>query len=253
MSTSLSISPWETIRHFSFSLPFAFDADTNHHARLHLACSASRVVLGYKNRVYLYSLPAFDLIDTLELGEFSTLNSIHVFGTALVVACDVQSLGHSAEGSSMYIWDLSSGKIIGTIEGCGLSLYVRKSFCHPWAEAARTKQNDTWHRPGSSKHPLLIVSSKVDERFEAKGEDYILKTYVLRDTHTEGTDAAVEGRQSPPQILPALIIRPIHAASCLDSMGKTALTGGRDATVRAWDILTGECSMILIGHTSTGI
>ncbi|PPQ96505.1 hypothetical protein CVT26_010440 [Gymnopilus dilepis] len=232
MSTSLSISPWETIRRFSFSLPFAFDADTNHHARLHLACSATRVVLGYKNQVYLYSLPAFDLIDTLEPDEFSTLNSIHILGTIPVVTCDLQSPGHSGEGSCMYIWDLSSGEIIGTIEGCGLSLYVRKSLCHPWAEAATAKQNDKWDRPGTSKHPLFIVSSKVDERFEAKGlgEDYILKTYVLHDTHTEGTDAAVEGRQSPPRILPAMTIRPIHAASCLDSMGRTALTGGRDAT-----------------------
>ena len=44
----------------------------------------------------------------------------------------------------------------------------------------------------------------------------------------------------------------IHEVRCLESFGRTSVTAGPDGSVRIWDILTGECKMVLIGHAASG-
>lgn len=43
-----------------------------------------------------------------------------------------------------------------------------------------------------------------------------------------------------------------HAVRALAAHGRTLVSGSYDATVRVWDIITGESKFILIGHTQKG-
>jgi F-box and WD-40 domain protein CDC4 len=43
-----------------------------------------------------------------------------------------------------------------------------------------------------------------------------------------------------------------HAVRALAARGRILVSGSYDCTVRIWDIITGECKWILIGHTQKG-
>ncbi len=43
-----------------------------------------------------------------------------------------------------------------------------------------------------------------------------------------------------------------HAVRALAAHGRTLVSGSYDATVRVWDIITGECKFTLTGHTQKG-
>lgn len=43
-----------------------------------------------------------------------------------------------------------------------------------------------------------------------------------------------------------------HAVRALAAHGRTLVSGSYDATVRVWDIVTGDCKFILTGHTQKG-
>ena len=43
-----------------------------------------------------------------------------------------------------------------------------------------------------------------------------------------------------------------HAVRALAARGRTLVSGSYDCTVRIWDIITGECKLILVGHTQKG-
>lgn len=41
-------------------------------------------------------------------------------------------------------------------------------------------------------------------------------------------------------------------AVAVESTGKFAVTGGADGTGRVWDLQSGNCIQLLLGHTSLG-
>jgi len=43
-----------------------------------------------------------------------------------------------------------------------------------------------------------------------------------------------------------------HAVRALAARGRTLVSGSYDCTVRIWDIITGECKWVLVGHTQKG-
>jgi F-box and WD-40 domain protein CDC4 len=44
-----------------------------------------------------------------------------------------------------------------------------------------------------------------------------------------------------------------HAARALAARGRTLVSGSYDCTVRVWDIITGKCQWVLVGHTQKGM
>lgn len=44
-----------------------------------------------------------------------------------------------------------------------------------------------------------------------------------------------------------------HAVRALAARGRTLVSGSYDCTVRIWDIITGNCKWVLIGHTQKGV
>ena len=67
-------------------------------------------------------------------------------------------------------------------------------------------------------------------------------------THNSDTEEI----QDSAIVAPPMTIFLDHHVRCHASIGRTAVTGGSDATVRVWDIITGECQQVLIGHRSDG-
>ena len=43
-----------------------------------------------------------------------------------------------------------------------------------------------------------------------------------------------------------------HTVRALAARGRTLVSGSYDGTVRVWDIITGECKRVLVGHTQEG-
>ena len=101
------------------------------------------------------------------------------------------------------------------------------------------------------KGPLLIVADS-DGTPEIQHKPSLLQIYLIHDIATGSTGVPTKSGQGFPSVLPKISISPIHLVRCLVSMGRTAVTGGYDATVRLWDIIRGECHMVLMGHANTG-
>jgi len=43
-----------------------------------------------------------------------------------------------------------------------------------------------------------------------------------------------------------------HAVRALAARGRTLVSGSYDSMVRVWDIITGTCKWVLVGHTQKG-
>ncbi|PPQ80258.1 hypothetical protein CVT26_012049 [Gymnopilus dilepis] len=216
MSTPSRPPASEAPRQLTVPLPLKFDLEddeSNYDPDIPYASSSTHLVLGYKNSVCIYSLPAFDLVDTIHPGNLvEHKGSLRVYGRFLVVMHS-ESYGSNAfeDRCLLYIWDLLARKHIGTVIRNSQSYQVYMSVSLPSAKISEDGKlegtSQKWPQD-----PVLIVASPMQNTL--KGATY-----------------------------------GIHLVRCLASAGRTALTGGWDGTVRAWDIIVGKCQMVFIGHT----
>ncbi|PPQ81413.1 hypothetical protein CVT26_007687 [Gymnopilus dilepis] len=225
MSTSSSplLPAWEEPREFSLPVPFDHQTDLE----LLLACSATHVVLGRENNslIYLYSLPTFNPTDL----QFSYLRSLEIYGETLI------AVARRYTGYVLYFYDLSTGECLDVVNGGHRCPTV--SF--PETELVEAEGNGKLVREEWPKHPTLVIF--------VPGQ--ILRTYRLHRSFKRSTPVInTEGVQESVTMVPEITISLSPNVQCHASMGRTAVTGGDAATVRVWDIITGECRQVLIGH-----
>ncbi|PPQ75805.1 hypothetical protein CVT26_001456 [Gymnopilus dilepis] len=244
MSTLITSPPsaWEKPKQFSIPLPFDYDPMK---VDLGLACSSTHLILSHSGQIYIYSLPTFNLVHVLGREELSNPVSLEIHGEILVVKCR----SNGKEGSNfnracaLYFWDLRAGEHLGTLELPDIWVYVKVSS--PKIELVEMEENGKLAREEWPKNTTLIVCS-------AQGQ--FLRAYTLHRSSTGSTgDDVDEGVQENSTMLPTMTISLSHSAGCHASIGRTAVTGGFDASVRVWDIITGECRLVLIGHYSGGV
>ncbi|PPQ75806.1 hypothetical protein CVT26_001455 [Gymnopilus dilepis] len=223
MSMNSLPSALEEPRQFSVPVPFDYHPDQ---WQALLACSETHVALGQRdnNRVYLYSLPAFN-VDVLELEGLSHLESLEIYGKILL----------ARDKDILYFYDLSTGKSIGVPPDD----YWNATTSFPGTELVETEENGRLIREEWPKVPTLVICSA----------DQTLQTYMMgrsfeRSSHNIDTE---EGEESATRV-PVLTTSLRHRVKCQASLGRTAITGGYDATVRVWDLITGECRQVLMGH-----
>ncbi|PPQ81408.1 hypothetical protein CVT26_007680 [Gymnopilus dilepis] len=235
-------SAYENAR--SFSVPFPPEIDVTNQRLLALECSATRMVLGFNEYIYILSLPAFNLVHILEPKKHSRFRGIEVHGKLLVVTYSEETPdGTFPRGSFLYIWDLLAGRNLGTVVVLdGLS--YKPTISAPETELVEIEENGMLIKQEWPDIPLLIISSKANSEFETH-----LNIYILECPDTEHTFGRLQRVEDSFVVLPVKIIRPTHWVYCIASMGRTAVTGGWDAIIRVWDIITGECRLVLIGHT----
>ena len=244
MSTFSIPSAWLKPRQFSVPLPS--DIHSGESSGPGFACSENHVVLGSKSHVYIYSLRSFDLLHTIEPGELSDWDSIRILGRFLVVTC--QSPGcsdHSGEVSdwSLYIWDLPGGQHVGNVDYRGTMFDLGRRISVPLSERVEIEDNGNLVGQDWPRDPLLIIHSRGSTE---------LRVHMLRHADAEGSEGHVERRHRPLHLLPAIPVSSSCDILCLASIGRTAIAGGNDASVRVLDIITGECRWVRLCHTDAG-
>lgn len=114
---------------------------------------------------------------------------------------------------------------------------------------------------GSRDHSLRIwrLPGRRDDEYRCKGADpeddpaevnfqlVFFMRKVLTSSHVPQEDV----RLNPFHL--RLLEGHAHAVRALAAHGRTLVSGSYDATVRVWDIITGECKFVLSGHTQKGI
>ncbi|PPR00965.1 hypothetical protein CVT26_015558 [Gymnopilus dilepis] len=226
MSTSSLPPAWENPRQFSLALPF--EVDPLKDLSPHLVCSDTHMVLSYENRVYIHSLPSFALIHTMKTGLLRSFEPIRIHRRMLIVVSEEDDSNLLV---SLHIWDLARGKLIGTVKTSGDKFGGSESgswFGHR-IEAQVADLDDNAKQWGRSKDLMLILYCE---------GSHVLETYVLPDKAEQGL--------SP--MLPVTEIHSVHDIYSLTTLGRTVVTGGFDSTVRVWDVITGDCRLVLMGH-----
>ena len=115
-------------------------------------------------------------------------------------------------------------------------------------ELVEVEENDKLVREEWPKNPTLVICFT--------NPTQVLRTYELHHSVGRGTpisDAEDSEVQGCAAMVPRMTISLCHGARSLTSLGRTAITGGSDATIRTWDIITGECLQVLIGHLAAGM
>ncbi|PPQ97427.1 hypothetical protein CVT26_006775 [Gymnopilus dilepis] len=140
---------------------------------------------------------------------------------------------------AVYVWDLESGRCSGALGEQSATVgffHISISLPEPVVEVEQSDRMEA---------PLLVAEASFDV------ETWMLRTYILADTleAAKAEDAPIEDSSC---ILPLVkgtdVIHEIH---CLESFRRTSVTAGPDGSVRIWDILTGECKVVLIGHAAS--
>ena len=225
------LSTWKNPDQFLVPLPLKLDS-SNFSLPRDLACSANHLVLGYTNRFYVYSLPSFRLLHVIEPKDLPRRHNLEIYGELLVVRCSYGSENSFSEASSLFIWDLSTGQSLGSV---GLDFSHTPRISAPESELVDIEQNGISVRQEWPKKPVLIITTTDSPR---------LRVFMRH------SDGSAEEEQGESTMQPVTTIRPDHLVYGLSSRGRTAVTGGHDATVRVWDIMTGECQLVLLGHTA---
>ncbi|PPQ78477.1 hypothetical protein CVT26_005150, partial [Gymnopilus dilepis] len=242
MSTPSLPSSWGEPRQFAVPLPFDYDPIIS---RLLVACSATHGVLGltYSQHVYIYSFPAFDLVHVLGPEEIPNYMDLEIHGEILVVKCS-NVTDDPVGGCWLYFWDLAGGMTLGKAT-LDVDHYYNVGVSAPGTELVEVEEHGELIRDVWPKIPTLIVISP---------DSLFLRTYTLHHSVAQACPASEDIRgeeiQGSSAMLPVMTIPKIHRVICHASVGRTAITGGQDATVRVWDILTGQCRLVLIGHGS---
>ncbi|PPQ78410.1 hypothetical protein CVT26_007766, partial [Gymnopilus dilepis] len=228
------------------TVPLPPKIDPEDHQYIEFASSSTHLVLGCNNSVSIYSLPAFDLVDTISPGRLLRyFDPLRVYERLLVVICDsYESEDPFKECCFLYIWDLSSREHIGTVIYNVNRTQILMSVSLPLAETPDDgeRSSEPLKRP---RDPFLILC------VQANGTLAELETYVLSHQDKKSVEGCIERTREPMVMTPAATICSVHLVYCLASMGRTALTGGWDRTVRAWDIIVGNCQMVFIGDSDS--
>ncbi|KDQ61216.1 hypothetical protein JAAARDRAFT_191318 [Jaapia argillacea MUCL 33604] len=135
------------------------------------------------------------------------------------------------------IWDLSTGRCTHVFGGHTSTLRCLAIVKPEWLDMVG--EDGTVTRERWPKAPLIVTGSRDhslrvwslprpgDAEYQCCGADEDIKDNPYHKFHLEGHD---------------------HAVRALAARGRTLVSGSFDCTVRIWDIITGKCKWVLVGH-----
>ncbi|KAF8323591.1 WD40-repeat-containing domain protein [Cantharellus anzutake] len=149
------------------------------------------------------------------------------------------------------IWDLATGRNTHVFGGHTSTVRCLAVVRPTWIE----KDDGSGVKEKWPKRTLIVTGSRDHSlrvwRLPGRGED----EYRCFGADTTEDDPAEVGhyyyiedvRENPYHI--RLLEGHTHAVRALAAHGRTLVSGSYDATVRVWDIITGDCKFTLTGHT----
>ncbi|KAJ4478482.1 cell division control protein 4 [Lentinula aciculospora] len=144
-----------------------------------------------------------------------------------------------ASGSSdktVRIWDLASGKCLHIFRGHTSTV---RCLVVVYPTLIESSMNDKDLYP---KLPLIVTASR----------DKSVKVWSIpgKDEHNFVADEGADASDNPHHLFNLTgHTQPVRG---LSAHGRTAVSGSYDHTVRVWDIISGECRHVLIGHSKKG-
>ncbi|KAF7363957.1 WD40 repeat-like protein [Mycena sanguinolenta] len=134
------------------------------------------------------------------------------------------------------IWDLVSGRCTHVFGGHTSTVRCLAIVQPEWVEM------DDGRREKWPKRALIVTGSR----------DHTLRVWTLPRSGDAGYSCFDEGDPDDADDNPyhrLFLEGHDHAVRALAARGRTLVSGSYDCTVRVWDLVTGECKWILVGHT----
>ncbi|KAJ7355927.1 WD40-repeat-containing domain protein [Mycena albidolilacea] len=134
------------------------------------------------------------------------------------------------------IWDLASGRCTHVFGGHTSTVRCLAIVQPEWVEMEDGRR-EKW-----PKRALIVTGSR----------DHTLRVWMLPRSGDAGYSCFDEGDPDDADDNPyhrLFLEGHDHAVRALAARGRTLVSGSYDCTVRVWDLVTGACKWILVGHT----
>ncbi|KAK7019290.1 WD40 repeat-like protein [Favolaschia claudopus] len=134
------------------------------------------------------------------------------------------------------IWDLVTGRCTHVFGGHTSTVRCLAIVQPEWVEMEDGRR-EKW-----PKRALIVTGSR----------DHTLRVWTLPKPHEAGYSCFDEGDPDDADDNPyhrLFLEGHDHAVRALAARGRTLISGSYDCTVRVWDLVTGDCKWVLVGHT----
>ncbi|PPR07272.1 hypothetical protein CVT26_012432 [Gymnopilus dilepis] len=225
----------EEPNHFSFPLP----SDPEHRhgnvsPRIRLGLSLDYLITGIGTTIHVYALPDFRHIHSLACEDGTLIQALEIHNDILVTASE----NVLVPNDTIRVWDLVSGTCLCSVPHPehDVDEFFVMSIYKPETEVSAAEEHG---RESLSKMAMYRL------------HDPILSIWALANSSYEAAKIIEQDVDANPFLLSNIQARN-HDISSVMVKGRRALTGGLDDVVRLWDIVTGECKLVLIGPTGQG-
>ncbi|TFK36328.1 WD40-repeat-containing domain protein [Crucibulum laeve] len=186
--------------------------------------------------IHVYSPVTGELLRSLEGHE----------GGVWALAASKDTLVSGSTDRTVRIWDLSTGKCTHVFGGHTSTVRCLAIVKPEWVDVEHdgVMKKEKW-----PKRPLIVTGSR----------DHSLRVWTLpRPGEAEYRFFGPDDAEVDPSDVCDAEENPYHrlhleghdhAVRALAARGRTLVSGSYDCTVRIWDIITGQCKWVLVGHT----
>ncbi|CAL1705485.1 unnamed protein product [Somion occarium] len=167
-------------------------------------------------------------------------------GGVWALAATKDTLVSGSTDRTVRIWDLSTGRCTHVFGGHTSTVRCLAIVKPEWIDVEH--EGNIVTREKWPKRPLIVTGSRDHSlrvwTLPRPGDDEY-RCYGADDTEVDPSEE--EAEDNPYHRLH--LTGHDHAVRALAARGRTLVSGSYDCTVRVWDIITGNCKWILVGHT----
>ncbi|KAI0958053.1 hypothetical protein AcW1_006241 [Taiwanofungus camphoratus] len=186
--------------------------------------------------IHVYSPVTGELLRSLDGHE----------GGVWALAATKNTLVSGSTDRTVRIWDLESGRCTHVFGGHTSTVRCLAIVKPEWIDVQN--EGGVVTREKWPKRPLIVTGSR-DHSLRVwtlpKPGDDEYRCYGADDTEIDPSEEDVEDNPYHKLHLEGHD----HAVRALAARGRTLVSGSYDCTVRIWDIISGTCKWVLIGHT----
>ncbi|EMD38149.1 hypothetical protein CERSUDRAFT_82388 [Gelatoporia subvermispora B] len=170
-------------------------------------------------------------------------------GGVWALAATKNTLVSGSTDRTVRIWDISTGRCTHVFGGHTSTVRCLAIVKPEWIDVQ--SESGVTTREKWPKRPLIVTGSRDHSlrvwTLPRPGDDEY-RCYSADDAEVDPAETSQEDVEDNPYH--KLHLRGHeHAVRAIAARGRTLVSGSYDCTVRIWDIITGECKWVLVGHT----